>query len=199
MPNRILVLFAHPLYEKSKVHRSLVNHITDCVTFHDLYETYPEFNIDVEKEKQLLLNHDIIVWQHPIYWYSCPAILKQWIDMVLEVGWAYGPGGTALQGKLVMQVISTGGARATYKPEGFHHNTIHEFLAPFRRTAELCKMKYLPPFVAHGSHRATADDLIAFGQDYAHILDYFKTYDADFEEFEEFEYINDWFIEKGKI
>ena len=74
------------------------------ITFHDLYEKYPDFNIDVENEKRLLADHQIIIWHHPFYWYSAPPLLKQWIDLVLEFGWAYGPGGNALEGKILFQL-----------------------------------------------------------------------------------------------
>ena len=60
------------------------------VRLHDLYEAYPDFLIDVEAEQALLLEHDVIVFQHPVYWYSSPAILKEWQDLVLEHGFAYG-------------------------------------------------------------------------------------------------------------
>jgi glutathione-regulated potassium-efflux system ancillary protein KefG len=199
MQNRILVLFAHPLFENSRIHKSLSRHIPDGVTFHDLYEQYPEFNIDIEREKELLLRHDIIVLQHPIYWYSCPAIMKQWIDVVLEAGWAYGPGGNALAGKSVIQVISTGGAKSTYLPEGFHHNTISEFLLPFTRTAELCKMKYLPPFVVHGSHRLTDTEISVFGSAYRDLLNHLTQGNVESEHLKKYEYLNDWLTEYQKI
>ena len=63
------------------------------VTFHDLYELYPDFDVQVEQEQELLISHDMIILQHPFYWYSCPPLLKQWIDLVLEHGWAYGKEG----------------------------------------------------------------------------------------------------------
>ena len=197
MQNRILILFAHPLFEKSRIHKSLVNHIPGGVTFHDLYQEYPEFNIDIEREKELLLNHDIIIWQHPIYWYSCPALLKQWIDVVLEAGWAYGPKGNALEGKFIMQVLSTGGARTTYQQEGYHQFTLQEFLTPFNRTATLCKMIYLPPFVGHGSHRMSDEELLALGQDYAFLLDHFQRNKLNLEEIQKYKYLNDWLTENG--
>ena len=87
---KILVLFAHPAFHKSRINIKLIDTIRDMegVTINDLYETYPDFYIDVNREKQLLLDHDIIVWQHPFYWYSSPAILKEWMDLVLEHGFA---------------------------------------------------------------------------------------------------------------
>ncbi len=92
--NQILILFAHPALEKSRVNRQLIRsiHGLDGVTIHDLYETYPDFNIQVKAEQDLLLAHDIIVFHHPFYWYSSPALLKEWQDLVLEYGFAYGEG-----------------------------------------------------------------------------------------------------------
>jgi len=87
----ILILFAHPVAEKSRVQRSLLSKAASLpnVSIRDLYQLYPDFNIDIEAEKDALSQHDIVLWQHPFYWYSSPALLKQWIDLVLEYGWAY--------------------------------------------------------------------------------------------------------------
>src|SRR5688572_33193483 len=103
MPRRVLILFAHPVLERSRVNRRLVEAVTglDDVTVHDLYETYPTLSIDVRREQALLLEHDVVVAQHPFYWYSTPSVLKEWQDLVLEHGWAYGHGGTRLHGKIL--------------------------------------------------------------------------------------------------
>lgn len=110
---RILVLFAHPALQKSRANRSLLQAISDLegVTLHDLYQTYPDQLIDIKREQALLAEHDLIVFQHPFYWYSCPAILKEWCDLVLEYGYAYGQEGTALHGKQWLSAITTGGHR----------------------------------------------------------------------------------------
>lgn len=81
--NKILILFAHPRFEKSRVNRALLENIEHIsgVTLHDLYEEYPDFNIDVELEKRLLTSHQIIIWHHPFHMYGAPALLKQWMDM----------------------------------------------------------------------------------------------------------------------
>src|SRR5688572_21430172 len=101
MSRKVLILFAHPRFEHSEVNKVLIRSIESEpeITVHDLYEEYPDFNIDIQKEKELLRDHDIVIWHHPLYWYSAPPLLKQWIDLVLEYGWAYGPGGDALSGK----------------------------------------------------------------------------------------------------
>jgi glutathione-regulated potassium-efflux system ancillary protein KefG len=131
----------------------------DGVTFHDLYEEYPDFHIDTKREQELLLNHDIIVWHHPFYWYSAPSLLKEWIDLVLEHGFAYGRNGKMLVGKQVMTCITTGGRREAYQTGGFNRFTIRQFLSPFEQTARLCNMQYLPPFVVHGSHLLDEEEI----------------------------------------
>lgn len=154
---KILILFAHPALEKSRVHVELMAAIRGLqgVTLHDLYEVYPDLNIDVRHEQSLLLQHDVILFQHPFYWYSAPAMVKQWQDLVLEHGWAYGASGTALRGKRMGNVITAGGPESTYSKEGWHRHTIEDFLLPFEQTALLCNMQYIPPFTIYGTHRLT--------------------------------------------
>ncbi|WP_028667383.1 NAD(P)H-dependent oxidoreductase [Runella zeae] len=171
--NKVLVLFSHPLLEKSRANRLVLKSYLnrDDITFHDLYERYPDFNIDVEYEKELLLQHEMIVWHHPFYWYSCPPLFKQWIDMVLEVGWAYGPDGDALEGKSIMQVITVGGGYQAYQESGYNRFPIREFLRPFEQTANLCKMNYFPPFVIHGTHRLSREQLMEYSSELVLFLD----------------------------
>ena len=149
---RLLILFAHPALHKSRVNHLLLSYVQSLpgVTVNDLYESYPRFHINVAREQALLLEHDIIVFQHPFYWYSSPAILKQWQDLVLEFGFAYGTNGTRLHGKLFLTAISTGGPNSAYQRGGSNYFTIRELLAPFEQTARLCGMTYLPPFVVPG-------------------------------------------------
>ena len=69
------------------------------VTVRDMYSLYPDFQINVAEGQQLAAEADRIVLQFPMYWYSSPALLKQWEDAVLTYAWAYGSTGTALHGK----------------------------------------------------------------------------------------------------
>jgi glutathione-regulated potassium-efflux system ancillary protein KefG len=169
---RVLIVFAHPALQKSRVNARLMRAVAELpgVTFHDLYEAYPDFDIDVVAEKQLLLEHPIVVLQHPFYWYAAPALLKEWIDLVFEHGWAYGRGGTALRGKLLVSAITTGGREDAYRPDGNNRYTIKELLAPFDQTAHLCGMDYLSPFVVHGTHALERADIEAFARDYARFV-----------------------------
>lgn len=159
--HKILIIFAHPAMHKSRINRALIETARSIrgVEVNDLYENYPDFFIDVKKEQKLLQEHQIIIWHHPFYWYSAPALLKEWIDLVLEHNFAYGKSGTILHGKWVMNCITTGGNADVYREEGKNHFTINQFLIPYHQTAMLCGMHYLPPFVVHNTHQLTHTDI----------------------------------------
>ena len=160
---RVLILFAHPVYERSRVNRRMVDAVRelDGVTVHDLYTVYPTLRVNVRREQALLVEHDVVVFQHPFYWYSTPALLKEWQDLVLEHGWAYGQGGTQLRGKLTFNVVSTGGPAAAYRRDGYNRFTVKELLAPYDQTAHLCGMRYLPPFAVHAALKVVGDADVA--------------------------------------
>jgi glutathione-regulated potassium-efflux system ancillary protein KefG len=171
--SRILILFAHPAYEKSRVNVYLADAVKDLdgVTFHDLYEAYPDFFVDVEREQELLLLHDVIVLHHPFYWYSAPALVKQWVDLVLEHGWAYGSQGTMLHGKRWFHTITTGGRDEAYHADGHARHTFRQLMAPLEQSALLCGLDYLPPFIASGTHGMTRDTMLRHAQDYRRVIE----------------------------
>jgi glutathione-regulated potassium-efflux system ancillary protein KefG len=191
--NRLLLLFAHPALHKSRVNRRLISAIEDVedITFHNLYEEYPDFHIDVSREQNLLREHDVYIWQHPFYWYSAPSMIKEWMDLVLKHGFAYGRTGLALQGKWIFNAITAGGRKEVYQEGNMNNFTIPQFLAPFRQTARLCNMIYLPPFVIHGTHLLEADDIHKAAMDYRKILISLRDSIFSHEEILDCTYLND--------
>lgn len=169
---RVLVVVAHPAIHRSRVNKALAAaaRAVSGVSVHDLYEAAPTGRIDVDAEQALLRAHDAIVLQHPLYWYSTPALLKEWLDQTLTFGWAYGPGGTALRGKTLLQVVSTGGPVAAYQPGAHNDATLPQLLLPMNRTARLCGMTSLPPLAVQGTHRLTDDQIRAAAAAYAAVL-----------------------------
>jgi glutathione-regulated potassium-efflux system ancillary protein KefG len=170
--NRVLVLFAHPALQKSRVNRVMIDQVRTMrgIVFHDLYEAYPEFDIDVSHEQGLLEANDVIVFQHPFFWYSTPAIIKEWQDLVLEHDWAYGSKGKALHGKYVMHAVTTGGRESAYRAQGLNRYTVRQFLRPLEQTARLCGMHFLPPFIVHGTHQLTPADIAQHAADYRQVI-----------------------------
>ncbi len=169
MPRSLLLILAHPAYHRSRANRALrvAAETVAGVTVHDLYETYPDFLIDVPAEQAQLAAHDVIVLQHPFYWYSGPALVKEWLDLVLTQGWAFGAGGVALAGKTWMQAVTTGGPAAAYEPGGLNRFTVEELLRPFEATAHLCGCRWAAPFVVTGSRQRPAAGLIEEATRYA--------------------------------
>lgn len=168
----ILVLAAHPNWRESRVNRQLFERAraTDRVRVHDLYARYPDYDIDVPAEQALAQAADLIVLLHPVQWYSMPALLKLWLDEVLAYGWAYGPGGTALRGKDLWLVATTGGPESSYHPQGYNRYFFDAFLPPYEQTATLCGLRFLPPLLLHGAHRASAAEVQAHADMFAQRL-----------------------------
>jgi len=125
----------------------------------DLYKIYPDYAIDVAAEQQALERARLLVLLHPLHWYSMPGLQKLWIDEVLRFGWAYGPGGQALRGKDLWLVTSTGGSAQSYSAEGHNEHPIDSFLLPYAQSARLCGLRFLPPLLLHGAHRASDEEL----------------------------------------
>jgi glutathione-regulated potassium-efflux system ancillary protein KefF len=166
----VLVLAAHPQLEHSRVNRRLMQAAAGAaasVQVRDLYALYPDYLIDIDAEQALLASARLVVWQHPIQWYSMPALMKLWVDEVLAFGWAYGPGGTALRGKDLWLVATTGGPEDSYHPDSYNRYFFDAFLPPYEQTAALCGMRFLPPLLLHGAHRAEEAEVAAHAKVYA--------------------------------
>lgn len=160
--NKVLVLYAHPSQHRSEVNQPLFNAAKNIegVTTVDLYYEYPSYNINIDREQQRLVEHDVIIFQFPLYWYSTPAMLKEWQDLVLEYGFAYGSQGTALKGKRFLCALSAGGKADAYQLEGYNHFTIREILYPIEQMVALTGMKYMAPLALFGARTAQEEGRI---------------------------------------
>ena len=159
----VLLVLAHPALERSRANRAMLRAAVSVpgIVLDDLYEAYPDFLVDVRVEQRRLVAHDVIVLQFPLYWYSTPALLKEWIDAVWLHGFAYGKGGTAMTGKTLFVACSAGSPTGDYRHEGSHYYSVLEFLRPLERTAALCHMAWEEPFIMHQSRLRDDDSLAA--------------------------------------
>lgn len=183
----------HPLLHKSRVNKELLRSVEDLegVTIRLMYDLYPDFHINIKEEQRLLQEHDIIIWQHPFYWYSSPSLLKEWIDVVFEHGFAHGRHGRALEGKKLMSVVSTGGRREVYQEGGMSKFTFRQLMAPFEQTVNLCRINYLPPFVVHGTHLLDEPGIAEAGIEYRKVLQALRDDLFNEDELYSHEYLND--------
>jgi len=163
MAKNILVIYAHPAAHLSRVNRRLAHAAGKVagVQVHDLYQTYPDFFIDVPREQARLAAADLVVFLHPIQWYSMPSLLKEWVDAVLQPGWACGEDGHALRGKTYWLVVTTGSAAEAYSAGGAHGRPFADYLPQFQQTAALCGMHWEAPHILHGAHRVDENTLDA--------------------------------------
>lgn len=144
--SNVLVVLAHPALEKSQVNRPMAAaaaHVPN-VTVHDLYDAYPDFFIDKAREQALIVRYDVVVLQHPLYWYSVPALLKEWLDIVFEHGFAYGRHGKNLRDRYLVNAWTAGSPEADFTPAD-GPPWVPQLMRPFECTARYCGMRYLPP------------------------------------------------------
>ena len=191
--NKIAILVFHPLLHKSRVNKTLLKAVEgiEGVSIRYMYELYPDYQIDIKKEQEVLLENEIIIWQHPLYWYSSPSLLKEWLDLVLEHGFAYGKTGRALEEKSVMSAISSGGRRENYGSEDGVRFSIRQLLAPFEQTVNLCRMSYLPPFLSHGTHLLNMQEIGKAAEDYTRVITGLRDGSFSGKDLNNAEYIND--------
>ena len=163
-----VVILAHPYPDRSEANRVLARSIEGLsgVEVRSLYDLYPDFAIDAPAEREALAGASVVVWQHPIYWYSVPALLKLWFEKVLTPGWAWGPGGDALHGKRCLWVVTTGGDGQDYLPSGIHGHAFEAFIPAVRQTAEFCGMEWLEPLIVHEARQLGPAELAAWGARY---------------------------------
>lgn len=170
---KIMNLVFHPDLKGSRVNRIWKEQLEDSGKVglsRDMYADYPDFQIDVEREQQLLLEHDRIIFQFPFYWYSSPPLLKKWLDDVLSYGFAYGRTGGKLRGKDLQILLSVGGQEKFYT--GFDiYATIYDLLRPFQLTANLCQMNYMIPQWMYQADSASEETILEHGARWADMID----------------------------
>lgn len=162
---KTLIIVAHPDIEHSTVNSRWIRELEkypETFTIHELYRSYPDRCIDKLFEQELVECHENLVLQFPVYWFSSPPLLKQWLDEVLIYGWAYGVHGNKLRDKKIGLAVSTGISAQDYSQQGSWGITLPEILSPFELTAKYIKAAYQAPFVFYGidSHAAYDDEAL---------------------------------------
>ncbi|AXF85692.1 Glutathione-regulated potassium-efflux system ancillary protein KefF [Ephemeroptericola cinctiostellae] len=164
----ITIIYAHPYPSHSHSNRVLHDAVSNLPDVHirSLYELYPDFHINARAEQEALLKSHTIVLQHPLHWYHTPALLSLWMEKTLSYGWAYGENGTALHGKRLMWVVSTGGDADSYSANGYNNFSMAQIATPIQQTALFCGMEWLPPFITHDAGTLSNDALLLASEAY---------------------------------
>ncbi|MBC2121085.1 NAD(P)H-dependent oxidoreductase [Listeria marthii] len=161
---KTLVIIAHPNIENSRVNKvwkeALLKNTAD-VQIHELYQAYPNWDIDVAFEQQQLQNYDKVIIQFPFYWYSYPPLLKKWFDDVFSHGWAYGSKGDKMADKKLALAISIGDKQYNYQENAPIGYSLETLLTPFRATINHIKADYRGAHTIFGSSFEVTDEEIA--------------------------------------
>lgn len=152
---KTLVIVTHPTLETSVINKRWIEELhkyPEKYTVHELYKVYPDGNIDVNREQQLIEAHTNLVLQFPLYWFNCPPLLKQWIDDVFTYGWAFGSnGGDKLTKRKAALAVSAGIKQEDYSAEGKYRYTLEHLLSPFETTFNYCHADYRSFFAFYGT------------------------------------------------
>ena len=170
--SEVLVLVSHPRLSGSKLHQAMLSKIADLnfVTVRNIDEQrLADCTFEPKAEQEVLLGHDKIVLQFPLYWYSSPSSLKQYIDDVLSPDFTY-PNGDALNGKTLTAAVTAGAAAETYSPDGLNVFTLEELLIPFRMTAKATNMEWVKPWAVFGTPMLSPEGIEKTAADYAEFL-----------------------------
>lgn len=140
-----LLLFSHTFWENSKVNRALLESAKTLasVKIHNLNETYKEGVINAESEVALLKDSEKIIFQFPLFWFSTPALMKEWQDRVLT-HIVYGKDSKLLQGKKFQVITTLGGAKDSY--DGHHGYSLDTILSPLTSAFQYCGCEVLESF-----------------------------------------------------
>jgi putative NADPH-quinone reductase len=152
-----LIILAHPNFEKSFANKTIIEELQDSkldLEIRDIHSLYPDYKINAKAEQEALLRHQTIVFQYPLYWYSMPAILKHWFDVVFEYQFAYGSKGDKLKGKNFIPSFTVGAPENEYQTLGEHHFHVYEFCKTLAQTAYYVQMNYVEPIYFHGTSLA---------------------------------------------
>lgn len=158
-----LIIVTHPDIDTSSVNQRWLREAQardSEFTVHQLHKTYGARDaLDVGAEQARLLEHEALIFQFPLYWFSTPPLLKTWLDEVLLPGFAYGRAAEhrKLEGKRVGFAVSAGIRQEDYRREGRYHYTVDELLAPLRATFAYIQASSVAPFVFYGAQYDPTD------------------------------------------
>ena len=152
-----LIILAHPNFDRSFANKTIVEELKKSsldLEIRNIHDLYPDYEINVKAEQAALLRHRTIVFQYPFYWYSMPAILKHWFDVVFEYQFAYGSKGDKLKNKNFVPSFTVGSSESSYTALGFQHFRVYEFCKQLEQTAYHTQMNYIDPIYFYGTSLA---------------------------------------------
>jgi modulator of drug activity B len=165
----ILLINGHEFYEfaKGQYNQTLFEVQEEILSKHfNVTKTVIEHGYDALEEQAKFKEADLVIFQFPIYWFSTPAALKKYIDVVYAYGVFFGMGSEAsetgkplkygfsnglMQGKKYMLSVTTNAPKEVFgDKEGFFEGRdLEDFLFNIHKTNQFCGMTPLKSFAAN--------------------------------------------------
>lgn len=161
MSNTLVVLSEPSGIVNTYVQSSLINSIND--------ESVEVLDISkdelVSNSVRLLDHNDRIIFQFPMYWYSCPSEMKSWIDSVMKYDYL-----NRWRNKSFGIVLIAGVAKHEYSREGREKFSIEELMYPFVALAHRFGWSYEGTLSIHQFRKLSESDKFNVIQSYNHYL-----------------------------
>jgi len=140
------------------------------------------FHESISACQKMIAQSDLLIFQFPMWWFSMPSVLKNWIEKCFSFDFAYngrerrwfsdGP----FRGKTVLLSITTSGPRHIYTDKGINGD-INTILWPIQNGIfHFVGFRVLPAFVSWASDTHNRDKRHLIEQAYA---DRLRTIDQD--------------------
>ncbi len=82
-------------------------------------KNFEGYSAEVKAEHEKIKWCDTIIFVFPMYWWSMPGIMKNWVDRMLTLGFAYGmKGEVSLKPRKAMIMYTTGGPKSYHESSG---------------------------------------------------------------------------------
>ncbi len=155
----ILVINGHKYYPfaKGRLNKTLFDRITELLSVsHQVDTTVVESGYNLDEEIEKFKKSHIIIFQTPVYWFSFPYILKEYIDNVYRYGVfyssseEYGRGGLMCGKKYMYSLTCNAPYEAFSEFGGFMDGRgIENAIIAMHKLQEYCGLKKIPTFSCH--------------------------------------------------
>lgn len=141
--SKVVLISGHPNLDDSIANQWIVKNLQTQIEDIEVVRLdmlYPNYEMDVLKEQERLVNADVIILQYPLFWYGMPSLLMRYFEQILSHGFSHGTHGDKLRGKMLIASFTSGAKEEVY--DGIHQYRIDEFLAPIQATCTLCGIEF---------------------------------------------------------
>ena len=168
---KTLVIFAHPHFEHSHANVELIKAYENVenLTFKDLYEEYPDLHIASFRERKRIRDFERLIFHFPLIWFSCPPLLKLWIDEVFDIKWMTETDHPLLN-KDALIIVTIGGKEENYTDKGLYETTVSDLMKFLTLSLKVNNIEVKKILAVHNADDLDKNSLAKFASQIKQIL-----------------------------